>query len=125
MDRVSLDGEEGVRQLAYFRQMQQKRAWIARVAVLAVVLGLLVLNVYLMFVTMNTVVLNIDLARIEQSDQADLIHARIVRVERHVAEIEMRQLALLPEQQPAPAELPPPLEPQPWEDWAIAVAEAR
>jgi len=106
MSRVSLDGEGGVRKLAYFTRMREKRAWTARVTILAIILGLLVLNVYLMFVSMNTVVLNIDMARIEQSDQADLIHARIARIERHVADMERRQLALLPDP-PPPAEEPP------------------
>ena len=120
--RESLDGERGVKKLAYFKRIREKRAWTARVTILVIILGLLVLNVYLMFVSMSTVVLNIDMARIEQSDQADLIHARIARIERHVADMEERQLALLPEgvpHEPAPA-----VETPPSEQSAVAVAES-
>lgn len=111
--RESLDGERSVKKLAYFERIREKRAWTARVTILVIILGLLVLNVYLMFVSMSTVVLNIDMARIEQSDQADLIHARIARIERHVADMEKRQLALLPDvalPEPAPAVGTPPNE---------------
>ncbi len=109
MSKVTSDGEGAFKKLAYFERIRKRRAWTARVTILTIILGLLVLNVYLMFVSMNTIVLNIDMARIEQSDQADLVHARIARLERHVADIEERQLALLPEV-PEPEPVPPPFE---------------
>lgn len=119
MARVSTGGEGAFKKLAYFERIRKRRAWTARVTILVLILGLLVLNVYLMFVSMNTIVLNIDMARIEQSDQADLVHARIARLEGHVAQIEQRQLALLPE---LPEPEPPPVPTE--EEEAIAMVLA-
>ena len=45
--------------------------------VLLAVLGLLVLNIFLMYLSSNAVILNIDLSRLEQSDQFDLIERRL------------------------------------------------
>jgi hypothetical protein len=121
MTKVSTGGEGAFRKLGYFERIRKRRAWTARVTILTIILGLLVLNVYLMFLSTNAIVLNIDMARIEQSDQADLIHARIARVERHIGEIEARQLALLPDLPPPVA---PPVEPPMKDAESIAIAEA-
>jgi hypothetical protein len=75
---------EELAQLRYYKDIKQRRSWIARVTVLVIALGLLALNTYLMFVSTSTIVLNIDLARIEQSDQIDLLHARLDRMDRRI-----------------------------------------
>ncbi len=121
MAKVSTGGDGAFRKLAYFERIRKRRAWTARVTILAIILGLLVLNVYLMFVSTSTIVLNIDMARIEQSDQADLVHARIARLERHVADIEARQIAQLPD---LPTPLEPLVEPPVVDDEVIAIAQA-
>lgn len=75
---------EELAQLRYYKDIKERRSWIARVTVLVIALGLLSLNTYLMFVSTSTIVLNIDLARIEQSDQVDLIHARLDAMDRRL-----------------------------------------
>ncbi|MAG58939.1 MAG: hypothetical protein CMJ83_21845 [Planctomycetes bacterium] len=77
-----------LRQLAFYQEQRHRRRWIARATGLVIVFGFLALNTVLLYVSTSTVVLNIDLARVEQSDQADLLHARLARLERHVASLE-------------------------------------
>ncbi len=76
---------EELAQLRYYKDIKERRSWIARVTVLVIALGLLSLNTYLMFVSTSTIVLNIDLARIEQSDQVDMLHVRLDAMDRRIA----------------------------------------
>jgi len=77
-----------LRQLAFYQEQRDRRRWIARATGLVILFGFLAVNTVLLYVSTSTVVLNIDLARVEQSDQADLLHARLARLERHVANLE-------------------------------------
>ncbi|HCP46836.1 MAG TPA: hypothetical protein DIU15_12390 [Deltaproteobacteria bacterium] len=82
--RFDTNVSEEVKDLSYFKDLRERRAWMARMTVLIAVLGLLVMNMYVLFISTETVILNVDLARIEQSDQADLLEARIQRLERQL-----------------------------------------
>jgi len=82
--KISTDVSEEVKDLSYFKDLRERRAWMARMTVLIAVLGLLIMNMYLLFISTQTVILNVDLARIEQSDQADLLEVRIHRLEMQV-----------------------------------------
>lgn len=70
--------------LSYFQDIRERRSWMARMTVLIAVLGLLVLNIFLMYLSSNAVILNIDLSRLEQSDQFDLVEKRIELLNRDV-----------------------------------------
>ncbi len=74
---LSEEQRKELESLSYFKDIRERRAWIARMTVLLAVLGLLVLNIFLMYVSSNAVILNIDLARLEQSDQFDLVERKI------------------------------------------------
>ena len=63
--------------LSYFADIRERRAWIARMTVLIAVLGLLILNIFLMYLSASAIILNIDLSRLEQSDQFDLVERRL------------------------------------------------
>jgi hypothetical protein len=80
--------QEELKQLSYFKDLRERRAWMARMTVLIAVLGLLILNVYLMYLSTNAVILNIDLARLEQSDQFDVIERRMELLDRDVGRLE-------------------------------------
>lgn len=88
-DRITWDGEIGeeIRRLAYFEDMRSRRAWITRAVVLVIAMGLLFLNTYLLFLSTSAIILNVDLVRLEQSDQADLLHARLDRLDRDLFEV--------------------------------------
>jgi len=70
--------------LSYFKDIRERRSWMARMTVLLAVLGLLVLNIFLMYLSSNAVILNIDLSRLEQSDQFDLVERRLEVLNRDV-----------------------------------------
>ncbi len=70
--------------LSYFKDIRERRAWIARMTVLLAVLGLLVLNIFLMYLSASAIILNVDLARLEQSDQFDLVERRLEYLDRQV-----------------------------------------
>ena len=53
-----------VSQLGYWRTRTEKRSWMARVTVLVAVVGLLMLNTYLLFVSTDTIVMNVDQSRL-------------------------------------------------------------
>tara|TARA_Y100001968_G_scaffold209067_2_gene192166 strand:- start:5486 stop:5803 length:318 start_codon:yes stop_codon:yes gene_type:complete len=74
--------------LSYFKDIRERRAWVARMTVLVAVLGLLVLNIFLMYLSSNAVILNIDLSRLEQSDQFDLVEKRLEILNRDLAQLE-------------------------------------
>ena len=82
---LGVEVSEDVKQLSYFKDLRERRAWMARLTVLLAVLALLVLNMYLLFIAVNTVILNIDLARIEQSDQADAMEKRMDAITNELA----------------------------------------
>ncbi len=77
-----------VSQLGYWRDRQEKRAWTARVTIIVAIVGLLVLNTYLMFLSTDAVVLNIDQARLEQSDHVDRLERQLEQLQARVAGIE-------------------------------------
>ncbi len=70
--------------LSYFKDIRERRAWIARMTVLLAVLGLLILNIFLMYLSASAVILNIDLSRLEQSDQFDLVERRLEYLDRQI-----------------------------------------
>ena len=76
--------------LSYFKDIRERRAWVARMTVLVAVLGLLVLNIFLMYLSSNAVILNIDLSRLEQSDQFDLVEKRLEILNRDLDKLEAR-----------------------------------
>jgi len=78
------DLQEELKNLSYFQDLRERRAWMARMTVLLAVVGLLVLNVYLLYVSTNTVILNVDLVRLEQSDQFDLMEYRLDRLQNKI-----------------------------------------
>ena len=79
--------QEELKNLSYFKDIRERRAWMARMTVLIAVLGLLVLNVYLMYLSTSAVILNIDLSRLEQSDQFDLVERRLDVVQRDLRRV--------------------------------------
>ena len=81
--------QEDLKDLSYFKDIRERRAWMARMTVLIAVLGLLILNIYLMYLSSNAVILNIDLARLEQSDQFDLVERRLELLSRDVGALKM------------------------------------
>ena len=91
--------QDELKSLSYFKDIRDRRAWMARMTVLLAVVGLLVLNVYLLYLSTNTVVLNLDLVRLEQSDQFDLIERRIEHLDMQVQSLQAATVAA--EQAPA------------------------
>ena len=81
---MSPELQEELKNLSYFKDIRERRAWMARMTVLLAVLGLLILNVYLMYLSTNAVILNIDLTRLEQSDQFDVIERRFDLLDREM-----------------------------------------
>jgi len=81
---MSPELEKELESLSYFKDIRERRAWMARMTVLIAVLGLLVLNVYLMYLSTNAVILNIDLAGLEQSDQFDVTERRLDLLDRQM-----------------------------------------
>ena len=79
--------EKELKNLSYFTDIRERRAWIARMTVLIAVLGLLMLNIFLMYISANAIILNIDLARLEQSDQFDLVERRLELLNRDMKTI--------------------------------------
>ena len=84
----SPETQEELENLSYFRDIRERRAWMARMTVLIAVLGLLILNVYLMYLSTNAVILNIDLSRLEQSDQFDIVERRMDLLQRELSAVE-------------------------------------
>lgn len=82
------ESQEEMKSLSYFKDIRERRAWIARMTVLVAVLGLLILNVYLMYISTSAVILNIDLARLEQSDQFDLVERRLELVRKELKQLQ-------------------------------------
>lgn len=78
------DQRKELENLSYFKDMRERRAWVARMTVLLAVLGLLVLNIFLMYLSSSAVILNIDLSRLEQSDQFDLVERRLEHLDRQI-----------------------------------------
>ena len=84
--------QEDLKDLSYFKDIRERRSWMARMTVLLAVLGLLILNIYLMYLSSNAVILNIDLARLEQSDQFDLMDRRLELLDNDVRLLRQRVL---------------------------------
>ena len=82
VNNLPKEQEKELENLSYFKDIRERRAWIARMTVLIAVLGLLILNIFLMYISANAIILNIDLARLEQSDQFDLVEKRLELVTR-------------------------------------------
>lgn len=75
------DSEQKTGQLGYFRDIRERRAWMARVTVIVALVGLLGLNTYLLFISSNAVILNVDQARWEQSEMHDSLSTRLILLE--------------------------------------------
>ena len=78
------DLEPAVAYLGYFKDIRERRSWMARLTVVVAVVGLLGLNIYLMFLSTNAVIANIDQARIDQTALADNLQLRIDDLEQEV-----------------------------------------
>ncbi len=91
--------QEELKSLSYFKDIRDRRAWMARMTVLLAVVGLLMLNVYLLYLSTNTVILNVDLVRLEQSDQFDLTERRLEHLQMQVRSLQAATAAA--EQTPA------------------------
>jgi len=91
--------QEELKSLSYFKDIRDRRAWMARMTVLLAVVGLLMLNVYLLYLSTNTVILNGDLVRLEQSDQFDLTVRRLEHLQMQVRSLQAATAAA--EQTPA------------------------
>ncbi len=76
-----------VSQLGYWRSRTERRSWMARLTVLVAVMGLLMLNTYLLFLSTDTMVMNVDQARLEQSDQIDRLEQRLTAMEAEIASL--------------------------------------
>ncbi len=88
---TEVDPEVG--QLRYWRDRTEKRSWMARMTVLVAVVGLLILNTYLLFLSSDAVILNIDQARLEQTALTERLEARIGELEGRIGELEAEQEA--------------------------------
>lgn len=75
------DLEPKTAKLGYFRDIRERRAWMARVTVLVALVGLLGLNTYLLFISSSAVIMNVDQARWEQSEMHDSLSTRLIRLE--------------------------------------------
>ena len=75
------DLEPNTVQLSYFRDIRERRAWMARVTVIVALVGLLGLNTYLLFISSSAVIMNVDQARWEQSEMHDSLSTRMIRLE--------------------------------------------
>ncbi len=75
------DLEINTAQLGYFRDIRERRAWMARVTVIVALVGLLGLNTYLLFISSSAIIMNVDQARWEQSEMHDSLSTRIIRLE--------------------------------------------
>lgn len=84
------DLEPVVAKLSYFKDIRERRAWMARVTVVVALVLLLGLNTYLLFLSASAVVMNIDLMRWEQSELHDHLNTQIIRLEIDLEE--MREL---------------------------------
>ncbi len=76
-----------VSQLSYFRDLRERRAWTARMTVLIAVLGLLILNTYLLFLSSDAVIMNIDTARMGSSEQMDRLETRLERIDEELVKV--------------------------------------
>jgi hypothetical protein len=81
------DLEPKTAKLGYFRDIRERRAWMARVTVIVALVGLLGLNTYLLFISSKAVIMNVDLARWEQSEMHDSLSTRLIRVELELEEL--------------------------------------
>ena len=91
MSTQDLDPE--VRYLSYFRDIRERRSWMARMTVLVAVIGLLGLNSYLLFLSTDAIVMNVDQARLEQSELTERLESRIDQLEADIEEITASQAA--------------------------------
>jgi hypothetical protein len=73
--------EPNTARLGYFRDIRERRAWMARVTVIVAFVGLLGLNTYLLFLSARAVIMNVDQARWEQSEMHDSLSTRLIRLE--------------------------------------------
>lgn len=87
MGTIADDVRQEVGQLGYFRDLRERRAWLARMTVLIAVVLLLVLNMYVLFLSTESVILNVDLARVEQSNSSDRSEERFEALELQVMEL--------------------------------------
>jgi cell division protein FtsB len=82
---TEIDAE--VSQLGYWRNRTERRSWMARLTALVALFGLLMLNTYLLFVSTDTIVMNVDQARLEASDQVDRLELRMEALEEQIADL--------------------------------------
>jgi len=73
--------------LGYFKDIRERRAWMARVTVIVALVGLLGLNTYLLFISSSAVIMNVDQARWEQSEMHDSLSTRLIRLELELEEL--------------------------------------
>jgi hypothetical protein len=88
MGTISQDERQEVSHLGYFKDLRERRAWIARMTVLIAVMSLLMMNTYLLFLSTDSVILNLDLVRMEQSNDTDLLHLRLDVLELRIIELQ-------------------------------------
>ncbi len=77
-----------VSQLGYWRSRREKRTWTGAVTIIVALFGLLSLNTYLMFLSTDAVIMNIDQARLEQSDQVDRLEFELAHLENQIATLQ-------------------------------------
>ena len=75
------------------REDYVKRLYAMQVTTLFALIAMLGLNAYLLFVSTDTVVMNVDLARLAESDHFDAVEHRLEGVEERLDE-HARQLGL-------------------------------
>ena len=79
--------EPGTAKLGYFKDIRERRSWMARMTVIVALVGLLGLNTYLLFISSSAVIMNVDQARWEQSEMHDSLSTRIIRLELEIEEL--------------------------------------
>ena len=81
------DFDRKTSKLNYFKDIRERRAWMARLTVLVALVGLLALNTYLLFISSSAVIMNVDQARWEQSEMHDSLSTRIIRLELEIEDL--------------------------------------
>lgn len=88
---TQVDPEIG--QLRYWKDRREQRAWMARMTVLVAVVGLLVLNIYLLFLSSDAIILNVNQVRLEQVEHAERLEACVAHLEARIDHLEQEQAA--------------------------------